>query len=62
MNMGRPLGRWQRLIDRLSGPPANEAVLAAAIRLYSAEDISSRNISWASSRLRCFLYDEFLEK
>ena len=29
MNMGRPLGRWQRLIDRLSGPPANEAVLAS---------------------------------
>ena len=28
MNMGRPLGRWQRLIDKLSGPPANEAVLA----------------------------------
>ncbi|MCI1014357.1 hypothetical protein HWE04_10890 [Herbaspirillum sp. C7C2] len=27
MNLNRPLSRWQRLIDKLSGPP-NEAVLA----------------------------------
>nr|WP_198980736.1 hypothetical protein [Herbaspirillum sp. ASV7] len=28
MSMNRPLGRWQRLIDKISGPPPNEAVLA----------------------------------
>ncbi|WP_443115557.1 hypothetical protein [Herbaspirillum seropedicae] len=28
MSMSRPPGRWHRLIDKLSGPPPNEAVLA----------------------------------
>ncbi|MDR6393664.1 hypothetical protein J2798_000094 [Herbaspirillum seropedicae] len=28
MSMPRPPGRWHRLIDKLSGPPPNEAVLA----------------------------------
>jgi hypothetical protein len=32
MNMNRACGRWQRLIDKLSGPPANEAVLASSRR------------------------------